>query len=791
MSDASTQFPQADRDSVAAFIDCLFRYADEAAYVSLRAFHDLTDGAPALFVEPVQIGAPNLVERVCERIHEAAAHPEPHVFCPPVCSFAEPNGAATENLAEGVALSVECDSSPYAALKKLTSILGNPTAIVASGGTWKSPETGRLEYKLHLHWRLAEPTRDPADHARLYEARALAAEIVGADKTAVALVHPLRWAGSWHRKTDTPRLVTLKVNPNAEIELGEALERLREACPVNPPPAGNGHDRDEEGRDLRAPLPELEAAMSVIPNNEEWEGWSRIGMALWVASSGQGFDAFNVWSKTHPKYNERNTQVRWGKYYLSPPDRIGAGTIFFLANQADPSWRGKIKIPEAPDWQKKELEKSEKGLAEQQRAQAEQQRIDELARKSRMEYDRVRKPAAAELKVRTETLDREVEERREEIEIEDAPLLHPWWDVKAADEPTDTTILLSELRTEVLRYVVMSPEQALVAGLWVLMAWVHDRSAVHSPCLMVTSPQKDSGKSTLLGVIGFLAPRALLCVGLNEAVLFRSIDYWQPTLIADEADSLFKDNEPLRAVFNSGWTRGSGVPRCIGDDHVPKLFSTFAPKAMGLIGKGVESSTLSRCLIVEMKPKLPGEQVTDFDHLDSPAFATLRRKLLRWADDNWEALSKAQPQIPAGFHNRTRRNWWLLLAIAELAGADWAEQARKAATAMEGAQDVTDIEIEVLRDIRAVFDADGSAEISTKALITALSADEERPWATFAKGKPVTDRQIARMLGKYRIKSDDVRPNGVHAKGYQRARFEDVWARYLPKPLPPSAQGGF
>jgi hypothetical protein len=100
---------------------------------------------------------------------------------------------------------------------------------------------------------------------------------------------------------------------------------------------------------------------------------------------------------------------------------------------------------------------------------------------------------------------------------------------------------------------------------------------------------------------------------------------------------------------------------------------------------------------------------------------------------------------------------------------------------------MADIEIELQRDIRAVFDADGSLEISTKALITALAADEERPWATFAKGKPITDRQLAKMLGKYRIKSDDVRPNGMHAKGYKRAQFEDVWARYLPQLSPPAA----
>src|SRR5262245_35436529 len=117
MSDASTQFPQADRDSVTAFVDCLFRYADENAGISLRAFHYLKDGAPPLCVGPIRIGAADFIERVCDRIHEAAAHPEPHVFCPPVCVFTEPSGAATENLAEAVALSVECDSNPYAALK--------------------------------------------------------------------------------------------------------------------------------------------------------------------------------------------------------------------------------------------------------------------------------------------------------------------------------------------------------------------------------------------------------------------------------------------------------------------------------------------------------------------------------------------------------------------------------------------------------------------------------------------------------------------------------------------------
>jgi hypothetical protein len=764
-----TPFPQPDRDAVVAFVDCLFRYADENAYVNLRAFHDLKDGAPPLFVEPVKIGAPDFIERICDRIHEAAAHPEPHVFCPPLCAFTEPNGAATQNLAEGVALSVECDSNPEAALKKLSGILGEPTAIVSSGGTWKNLQSGRLEYKLHLHWRLVEPTRDPADHARLYEARALAAEIVGADKTAVALVHPLRWAGSWHRKTDTPRLVRLKARPDSEIELGEALERLREAAyAARAHHGGNGHDRDEEGRDLTAPLAKLAAAMVVIPNDEttSWEVWNRMGMALWVASSSQGFDAFDAWSRKSKKYDAEATRARWDHFGTSPPQRIGAGTIFYLADQADKGW----------------FDRHVKGeQAAKNKAESEEQKLlNALASKGKIEYDRERKQAAKKLGIRPGTLDDLIKELQDDVAAK--KLLCPWWEVEPWPHAVETAALLTELHPQIRRYAVVAEEQSLTSALWSMMAWVHSRAATHSPILMVTSPQPNSGKSTLLGVLGFLTPRSLLCVGLNEAVLFRSIDLWQPTLITDEADTAFVDNEPLRAVYNSGWARGTGVPRCVGDSHTPKMFETFCPRALGLKGKNLPDTTASRCIAIEMKRKLPNETAADFSHLDDSTFATLRRKLARWADDNWEALARAQPQIPPGFHNRVRRNWWLLMAIAELAGPEWAERARRAASSIEGVREVGDIEIELLADTKGIFEAENAEEISTKSLIGKLCEDEERPWATFSKGKPITDRQLARMLRRYGIPSEDVYPGGIHAKGYKRIRFQEAWARSLVEP---------
>ena len=45
-------------------------------------------------------------------------------------------------------------------------------------------------------------------------------------------------------------------------------------------------------------------------------------------------------------------------------------------------------------------------------------------------------------------------------------------------------------------------------------------------------------------------------------------------------------------------------------------------------------TTLSRSLAIDMKPKLTGEWIADFDHLDNETFARLRRQVLRWATDS-------------------------------------------------------------------------------------------------------------------------------------------------------------
>ncbi len=228
---------EVDRGEIERFIGTLFRYAGEGNYVSLRAFaENEPDPKKVVFdirgVCIVGEGLSTLADQACDMAQRAASATKPVVFCPPIATFNNPSKAREVDLVEMMALSVECDKEPEKARKRLEGLLGPATVVVRSGGEWTDPDTGEVQDKLHLHWRLAEPATSSEEHRDGKEARALATAIVGGDATNVPAVHPIRCPGSWHRK-GKPRLAKIDaLNENAEIELSDALDTLRLASDV-------------------------------------------------------------------------------------------------------------------------------------------------------------------------------------------------------------------------------------------------------------------------------------------------------------------------------------------------------------------------------------------------------------------------------------------------------------------------------------------------------------------------------------------------------------------------------
>jgi putative DNA primase/helicase len=412
--------------------------------------------------------------------------------------------------------------------------------------------------------------------------------------------------------------------------------------------------------------------------------------------------------------------------------------------------------------------------------------IERLARMPPIAYDLVRGFHAEQLGIRVGTLDKEVALRRtrEADPAQNGPVdADPWPKPKPVKLGTVLKLLTKRMRSR----VAFTEAQALVVALWVIFTYTHD-AFTHSPQLLVTSPEANSGKSTLLGLIKWLARKGMLIVNPSTAVLYRAIEAWHPTLICDEADDQFKDNPDLRAVFNSGWTRGTGVLRCHPKTNAVEMFPTFAPKAIGMKGKRIPDTTLSRCITIEMTRKKPGTTVADFNHLDDDRLLLARRLLARWSIDNIETLRTAKPPVmPEGFENRLRANWSPLLAIAqladtELADADWAERTRKAAKELSQV-DQGSIGTTLLADIKTIFEAAGRDRLSGQEIVEKLHAMEDRPWAEWGRAhKPISKHQLASKLKEFAVCPEVMRIDGKTPRGYEMVAFKEAWERYIPPP---------
>jgi len=122
-----------------------------------------------------------------------------------------------------------------------------------------------------------------------------------------------------------------------------------------------------------------------------------------------------------------------------------------------------------------------------------------------------------------------------------------------------------DLSWRIHRHVVCRYEDALTVTLWIMFAWAHD-AATHSPLLLVTSSEPESGKTTLLGIVGLLTPRAISTVEISEAALYRAIEKYRPAFVIDEFDTALSvagidaNKTALRGVINSGHTRGQLPP---------------------------------------------------------------------------------------------------------------------------------------------------------------------------------------------------------------------------------------
>jgi putative DNA primase/helicase len=408
----------------------------------------------------------------------------------------------------------------------------------------------------------------------------------------------------------------------------------------------------------------------------------------------------------------------------------------------------------------------------------EKELIAALARKDRTDYDRVRSEVAEHLGIRVGTLDEKVEAKRKSIEGDSDGSALRHWIIEPWGDPVVGAALLDSIRRTFRRYIVLPQGADIALALWVVHAWTFDAGEI-SPFMVLVSPTKRCGKTSALILLYYLTPKSELAANITASALFRYIEAIRPTLLIDEADSFVKDNEELRGILNSGHTKAAAnIIRNveINGEHKPRRFSTWAPKAIATI-RALADTLEDRAVVVMLQRKPPDAKVERLRRRDSDEFSELRSKAARWAADNFDKLVDPDPAVPEVLNDRAADNWRPLLAIADLAGDAWPDDARRAACMLSGEEPDGAVNVELLRDIRTAFGDD--AEIRTADLLAKLAADPERPWAEWNRGKPLTAKGLGSLLKPFAIISTTVHPSEMaHGKGYRRGDFEAAWEAY-------------
>ncbi|HWW01990.1 MAG TPA: DUF3631 domain-containing protein [Candidatus Acidoferrum sp.] len=373
--------------------------------------------------------------------------------------------------------------------------------------------------------------------------------------------------------------------------------------------------------------------------------------------------------------------------------------------------------------------------------------------------------------------------------------VEPW------PEPVDGKALLDEIAQMVLRFVVLGEWAIEAVTLWVVHTYAFELRDV-TTYLGIESPRHRCGKSTLLSALERLVNRAIRTSNISPSAFFRTIAETGPTLLVDEGDT-FLNSEELKGILNSGYQRdgafvmrvthevssseaaagqngsrrGGGGENGNGGPSRLVKFSVWCPKAIARIGR-LPQTLADRCIVIRMQRKLSDERCERLKHLDGE---TLRRKCARFVRDHAEEIRNAQPVVPEGLNDRAADIWEPLLVLADLAGGDWPERARKAAVGLSASAQEHDPMGSLLMDILEVFLRLGLERVFSRTLAEWLNRADDRPWMALKKGKVVTGQWVAQQLQDFGIRPKTLRIGEERAKGYEMDDFADVFRRYIPR----------
>ena len=367
----------------------------------------------------------------------------------------------------------------------------------------------------------------------------------------------------------------------------------------------------------------------------------------------------------------------------------------------------------------------------------------------------------------------------------------------AWEKPVKALEVIEEVRSTILRFVWVRRSHALVAALWIVLTYLHDAVDI-LPLFLISSPEEDCGKSTLLKTILFLSNRPIPAANVSAAAIYRTIKDDCPTFVLDEAETYLATNEELRGVIDSGHEREFAyVIRTMQEGEGTIRFPTWCPKVLAMISLP-KRTILSRSVHVRLVRKGAEVKLEKLKKKHREELENLRSKISRLANDIREKVRGFESDF---LINRANDNWQPLRAIAHVAGQDLEREVEKAAMHMtsKDAQDSKSEGRYLLESLAEIVKTKREEQgvqppenlfLRSLDLVNMLNSDLAAPWKD--NNKELSAHRLGKILSGYEVKADQKRveksdqkragDSKTASRGYWANDIEKAVEKWIPKP---------
>jgi len=357
--------------------------------------------------------------------------------------------------------------------------------------------------------------------------------------------------------------------------------------------------------------------------------------------------------------------------------------------------------------------------------------------------------------------------------------------------PVAPVDLLDDLSAFISAHVILPEGAADALAVWIVLTYIFQQFET-IPQVLITSPEPQCGKTTLLDVLRLLVAKPLLAMNISPPALFRTISEYRPTLLLDEADRLLPDNRELIGLINAGYERSGAAIRLVGDDHKSRQFSVFTPMVIAAIGE-IAATIHSRSIEIRME-RATSEERSKRKRLNRAAKQNahdIKRRITKWAEEASGELPECHEELPyrvGGDDDRRADNYRPLLTITEAVGVAWTERLIHAGQRLNpSSKALGGIHNALLQSLYAIACREahrGKEFLSTAEIIDELMQMEEQPWRAMPRShKEITPRDLWNLLGRYSLTRCQFRNSaGLNTWGLRIKACEDAFNRYLAAP---------